>query len=185
MVPCSSVKSPWLQGQTTQLFILARRIFLEQVSHFLLCSFCSFLSVWMFLLLSDPWLLSSSAYAPLVNLETFWDQQQCPQWIQYMDHEFPGSCPVHAPHFSPLAGDCSKREEPLDKTYHLFSGVVVQLVAWEPDCVSFSLFPMEREQRSNRRLTWKLSQPSCSSLQPERLASAAFSGPAQTWPNQL
>lgn len=57
-----------------------------------------------------------------------------------MDQKFPGSCPVHVPHFSPLPGDCSKGEEPLDKTHHLLSGVcVVQLVAWEPDSVFFPL----------------------------------------------
>lgn len=48
------------------------------------------------------------------------------------------------PPFSPLSDDRSKREEPLDKTVHVPSAVVVQLVAWAPGCMDFCLFPMER-----------------------------------------
>lgn len=137
----------------------------------------------MFLLLSDPWLLSElclhSTCTFLCLGKIFWDQWKGTQGIQYMDQKFPGSCPVHVPHFSPLPGDCSKGGEPLDKTHHLLSGVVVQLVAWEPDSVCFPLFFMERKQQSNGGRCWKPSQPSCSSLQPERLASPGFSGLCQ------
>lgn len=137
----------------------------------------------MFLLLSDPWLLSEFCLHSTCNFATggfFWDQWKGTQVIQCMDEKFSGSCLVLVPHFSPLPGDCSKTEEPVDKTHRLLLGAEVQLVAWEPGCVCSSLFPMEREQWSNRRLYWKPSQPSSSSLQTERLASGGFSGLAKT-----
>lgn len=137
----------------------------------------------MFLLLFDPWLLSELCLHSACNFVTgsfCWDQWKATQGIQYRDQKSPASCLVLVSLSSPLPGDCSKREEPLGETHHLLSEVVVQLVAWEPDCVFFPLPHGEREQWSNRRLYWKPSQPSYSSLQPERLASAGFSGIAKT-----
>lgn len=146
---CSSVKSPWLQGHTIQFCILVRGIFLEQVSHLLLCSICSFLSVWMYLLPPDPPLLSQFCLHSTSNFTTgtfLGPTAVHTIVIQYTEEKYqsPHSCPVHVPPFSPLSDDRSKREEPFSKTHHLLSGVVVQLVAWEPGCMAFCLFPVER-----------------------------------------
>lgn len=104
--------------------------------------FCQFECTFFLLIPSSS---QGFAYPPLVTLlqEPFWDQQQ---WIQCTEEKYwsPHSCPVHVPPFSPLSHDQCITEEPLDKTHHLCSGAVVQLVAWEPGCMAFCLFPMER-----------------------------------------
>lgn len=169
MVSCSSVKSPWLQGHTTQLCVLQSGILLQQVSHFLLCSICSFLSVRMCLFPPDPPLLSELCLRSASNLVmgAFLGPTAVHTMGSVHRREVTGPltaalCICHLSHQFLLT--CPK-----EKSLQMRLATTAQGLwsNWQPDNLAVWLSassPLRGEQQSDRRRYWRLQHPPCLQL---------------------